>query len=247
MSQGVFISYRRDDAPGYTRALYEALEKHFGAAQVYMDVDAIKPGVDFVEALEAALASCHILIAVIGEKWLNASNDRERRIDDPHDFVRMEIATALKRDIPVVPLLVEGATMPLAEDLPSDLKPLARRNALAISHARFSGDLARVVAAIDETVSAVGPIEGARENEAVTKEAEKPRDVRVTVAWIGACAIVLAALIAGVFAWVDREAPSGSTLTPNVSAEGGGVAAGGNIEGSTITTTTTKEAPPAKD
>jgi hypothetical protein len=248
MSQGVFISYRRDDAPGYTRALYEALEKQFGAAQVYMDVDAIKPGVDFVEALEAALASCHILIAVIGENWLIASNDRGRRIDDPNDFVRMEIATALKRGIPVVPLLVEGATMPSAEDVPSDLKPLARRNALAISHARFSGDLARVVAAIDETVSAaVGPIQSAREYEAVTKDAEKPRDVRVTVAWIGACAIVLAALIAGVFAWVGREAPSGSASTPNVSAEGGGVAAGGNIEGSTITTTTTKKAPPAKD
>jgi hypothetical protein len=104
------------------------------------------------------------------------------------------------------------------------------------------------VAAIDETLSAaVGPIEGARESEAVTKDAEKPRDVRVTVALIGACAVVLAALIAGVFAWVGREAPSGLASTPNVSAEGGGVAAGGDIEGSTITTTTTKEAPPAKD
>jgi hypothetical protein len=104
------------------------------------------------------------------------------------------------------------------------------------------------VAAIHETVSAaVGPIEVAREGEPVSKDLEGHRDVRVTVAWIGAAGVVLAALTAGVFAWVDREAPSGSASTPNVSAEGGGVAAGGNIEGSTITTTTTKEAPPAKD
>ena len=140
----IFISYRRDDAASNAGRIYDRLGGHFGQGQVFMDVDTIRPGLDFVDVVQGALGSCDALIAVIGTGWLQASDTTgARRLEDPADLVRLEIATALERDIQVIPVLVQGAQMPRASDLPEDLKGLAHRNALEVSDSRFRSDVAR--------------------------------------------------------------------------------------------------------
>ncbi len=125
---GIFISYRRDDTGGYAGRLYDRLYEHFDSTRLFRDIDNIEPGLDFVEAIEQAVGSCDVLIALIGKRWLFISGDtRKRRIDDPEDFVRLEIATALKRKICVIPVLIEGASMPSQAELPDVLRRLARR------------------------------------------------------------------------------------------------------------------------
>ncbi len=121
----IFISYRRDDSAGHAGRLYDRLESHFGQGQVFMDVDAIEPGLDFVQVVQQAINSCDGFIAVIGRYWLQATDDAgARRLDDPEDLVKLEIATALERGIRVIPVLVQGAQMPRATDLPDDLRGL---------------------------------------------------------------------------------------------------------------------------
>ncbi len=124
----IFISYRRDDSASQAGRLYDRLEGHFGQGQVFMDVDAIKPGLNFVEVVQQAVSVCDGLVAVIGREWLETSNRAgDRRLDDAEDLVRVEIATALERGIPVIPVLVQGAQMPRGTDLPDGLKELASR------------------------------------------------------------------------------------------------------------------------
>ena len=111
---GTFISYRREDAAGYAGRLRESLERKLGAARVFRDVDTLRPGQDFVQAIEARLADCAVMLAVIGREWAGARDlAGSRRLDEPFDFVRIEIAAALARpEVLVVPVLVEGASMP---------------------------------------------------------------------------------------------------------------------------------------
>jgi len=150
----IFISYRRDDSGGYTLPLYERLSQHFGPEHVFKDIDTIPFGEDFVEHLEQAVGSCDVLIAVIGKQWLNATNDKhQRRLDDPKDYVRLEIQMALKRKIRVIPCLVGGATMPTQELLPKPLETLHRRRAFQISDTRFDSDLESLIQAISSTSS----------------------------------------------------------------------------------------------
>ena len=138
MSGQIFISYRREDSSAWAGRLSDRLKNHLPSNKIFMDVDTIDPGVDFVEAVEEVVSACDVLIAVIGNRWLTSSDRRgTRRLDIPEDLVRLEIATALKRGIRVVPVLVEGATMPAAGELPDNLKALVRRNALEIGHTRF--------------------------------------------------------------------------------------------------------------
>jgi hypothetical protein len=163
----IFISYRREDAEDSARALYESLLREFGKERLFMDVENIEYGMDFREALEQKLDSCGVFLAIIGPTWLDARfpNDSSspRRLDDPGDYVRQEVATALKRGadpadprkkIPVVPVLVRGATMPPPEKLPDDLKSLAYRNALMLSHLDWDGTVQRLVNAIKPHVAA---------------------------------------------------------------------------------------------
>jgi tetratricopeptide (TPR) repeat protein len=111
-----------------------------------MDVDRVKAGDDFVEAIETSVASSDVLIAVIGMRWLDASDQRgKRRLDDPEDFVRLEISVALRRRVRVVPVLLDGALMPRASELPTELQPLVRRHAVEIRHNRFEDDSERLV------------------------------------------------------------------------------------------------------
>jgi hypothetical protein len=118
-----------------------------------MDVDTIEPGVDFVETIEESVGSCDVLVAVIGNRWLTSSDrEGERRINLPQDFVRLEIATALSRNVRVIPVLVDGASMPRATELPGELQLLVRRNALELSHNRFNADSERLITAIERAL-----------------------------------------------------------------------------------------------
>jgi hypothetical protein len=134
---GVFISYRREDVPGHAGRLYDRLTQRFGEARVFMDVDSIELGRDFVSALEEAVASCEVMLVLIGPRWVSTA---ERRLDDPHDYVRVEVQTALDRDIRVVPVLVHGASLPSPEVLPEQIRPLVRRQAVELGDASFQSD-----------------------------------------------------------------------------------------------------------
>jgi len=147
MPEQIFISYRRDDAAYVTGHINDLLRKEFGDESVFTDVDNIALGVDFRAVLDQTVSQCQVLLAVIGSGWLSAA-DREGklRLQDPADFVRIEIESALKRNIPVIPLLVSGAKMPAAEDLPESLKGLAFRNGIQIRPAPdFGVDIARLI------------------------------------------------------------------------------------------------------
>jgi hypothetical protein len=151
---GIFISYRRDDSAGYAGRLYDRLIPHFGAHRVFMDVEGIELGTDFVAAIEEAVGSCRVLIVIIGDEWLKTTDAAgRRRLEDPHDFIRLETVTALQRGIRVVPVLVGGALMPRAEELPDDLKPLARRQAIEISHKQWEATTAELIRALEAILS----------------------------------------------------------------------------------------------
>lgn len=145
MSSDVFISYRRNDNSHAAGRLFSELSHMMPRERIFMDVDAIPPGADFVDVLGQRVAACGVLLAVIGPDWLDARDATgQRRLDDPHDFVRVEISAALQRTIPVVPVLLDDTPMPRADMLPDELKPLARRNAVTVSHLRFSSDVERL-------------------------------------------------------------------------------------------------------
>ena len=142
----IFISYRRGDSAGHAGRLYDRLVDHFDQQNVFMDVDTIQPGLDFVNVVQEAVGSCDSLIAVIGREWLGASDGSgRRRLENPEDLVRLEIATALARNIRVIPVLVQDAREPLATELPDELKPLSRRNSLELSDTRFRADVERLI------------------------------------------------------------------------------------------------------
>jgi hypothetical protein len=145
-----FISYRRDDAAGYAGRLHEALENRLGRDQVFRDVDTLEPGQDFIEAIHSRLAECRVFIAMIGREWLDArDSEGRRRLDQPHDYVRLEIITALeRRDVRVIPVLIEGATMPPVESLPEPVRPLARKQAVHLRDDAWDHDVDRLAAAI---------------------------------------------------------------------------------------------------
>jgi TPR repeat protein len=150
MNGQIFISYRRDDSSAWARLVYDRLSQYFSNSEIFIDIDAIKPGVDFVKAIEASVGSSDVLIAVIGKRWLISSNEKgSRRLDDPDDFVRLEIATALKCNIQVVPVLVDGASIPRSNELPEDLKLLVRRQALDVSNNRFNADVERLIVTLE--------------------------------------------------------------------------------------------------
>src|SRR5271165_1844980 len=153
MSGQIFISYRRDDNPAWARSLYDRLTQRFGENQVFRDVDGIPLGKDFLKEIERRVGECDVLIAVIGARWLTSTDQQGgKRLENPKDFVRMEIGTALRRDIRVIPVLVDGVSMPKSTDLPDDLKELVYRNALQIGDTHFDDDCRRLTEAIEEVL-----------------------------------------------------------------------------------------------
>ena len=142
----IFISYRREETAGEARALFNDLVATLGKDAVFMDVDNISLGRDFRLALQESLASCGLMIVLIGKHWLDSKNEAGQvRLENPNDFVRLEVGTALKRNISVTPVLVQGARMPSADQLPEDLKDLSYRNAFELSYNRWGSDFQEMI------------------------------------------------------------------------------------------------------
>ena len=149
VSRPIFISYRRQDAEGQAGRLYDDLARKFGDDSVFMDVAAIEIGRDFRKAIDDSVAECSVLLAIVGNNWIDAKYDvGQRRIENPGDFVRLETVAALKREIPVIPVLVGGAKMPRPEQLPDDLTDLAYRNGIELTHARWDYDVEALIRAV---------------------------------------------------------------------------------------------------
>ncbi len=148
----IFISYRRSDSADVTGRLDDQLTARFGREVVFKDIDSIPHGSDFVRHVEEAIRGSKVVLAVIGQGWASASvaASGSRRLDDANDFVRVEVETALRLGIPVIPVLVQGAAIPAAADLPESLRPLLVRNGIAVrSDPDFRGDVERLAASLD--------------------------------------------------------------------------------------------------
>lgn len=145
----VFISYRRDDSGGQTGHLFDDLKGRFGDNEIFRDLEGLDPGVEYPDALNQALTDCVVVLVIIGPRWLTIAEPRGRRIDQPDDVVRMEVAKALgRKDVCVIPVLVGGAKLPQEQELPEDLRPLLRRNAFDLSDSRWDYDIKRLGDAI---------------------------------------------------------------------------------------------------
>jgi len=159
LSQGIFISYRRADATPYARLLKSELAGRFPDARVFMDLDSIEPGLDFGEVIRQAVDSCAVLVILIGRQWLAlADSEGHRRLDDPDDFVRFEIQTALERGVRVIPVLVDDAMPPRRHELPAELQKLARLNALELSSVRYQYDADRLLNLINKVLVAANEL-----------------------------------------------------------------------------------------
>jgi hypothetical protein len=180
----IFISYRREDTGGHAGRLCDRLSARFGGDRVFMDVQDIHPGQNFAASIDGTIAACDCVIAVIGPRWLETVQKRARSGDD---FVCHEIAAALKRDITVIPVLVGGARMPAAGDLPAELAELSLRNAIDIRDERFDDDVAELETFLASELRAAG-------DPAVEKRAGVTRRLRVAIPLL-----VMACAIAGYF------------------------------------------------
>ncbi len=149
MSRKIFISYRRSDASDFTVALYNQLREHFDESDIFRDINAIQPGQQFAQVLEESLDSCAVVLVVIGPTWISGAG---QRLFEEQDWVRQEIARALARNLRVIPLLANGTKMPTNAQLPLDLQPLCKRQALNIDNARFEYDVAKLASAIKDIV-----------------------------------------------------------------------------------------------
>ena len=147
----ILVNYRRDDSAAYAGRVADRLREHFGSDNVFIDIDAIRPGEDFVERIDRSIAACDVMVAVIGKSWLGATDaNGRRRLDREDDFVRTEIAKALERHVRIIPTLVGGAVMPEAGQLPQNLVALSRRHAFEISDTRFHQDVDCLISALAE-------------------------------------------------------------------------------------------------
>ena len=155
----IFINYRRDDSAATAGRLHDRLAQTFGRENLFMDVDHIPAGVDFVDYLPSQVAACDVFLAVIGPNWLDAKDDDgRRRFENPDDFVAIEIAAALARNIRVIPVLIDGARTPKADKLPDSIKPLVRRNAVEVRHANFGRDAESVITKVREALKTARPV-----------------------------------------------------------------------------------------
>ena len=154
----IILSYRREDSAGVTGRIFDRLTQEFGTDRVFMDIDSMPAGVDFHDHLQEILADCGALLVVVGKSWRSQRKGQPARIMDPDDWVRIEVETALERGIPVVPLLIDGATLPTRDQLPESLWPLLRRNALPVDSGRdFHAQMTRLVRDLRVQLDPVSP------------------------------------------------------------------------------------------
>jgi hypothetical protein len=154
LPQGIFISYRRADSAPYARLLQVELSKRFPDVPIFMDLDSIEPGLDFAAIIRDAVNSCRVMVVLIGRQWTTLADDEgRRRLDDPDDYVRFEIRTALKRGVRTIPVLLDGARMPRQEHLPHDLRKLARLHALDMGYDHYPYDAGRLTDIIERALA----------------------------------------------------------------------------------------------
>jgi len=243
MTGGVFISYRRDDSGGFAGRIYDRLANRLGRDNVFFDVDAIPPGRDFIEVLSERVGKCDALLAVIGRRWVtSADSQNRRRLYDPEDFVRIEIEAALSRDVPVIPVLVDGATMPHPEDLPDSLTKLLRRQAVEISHARFDSDAERLTQALsqieDETREREGgpppatPAAAAAPAPGQWEPASRARGGR-SLAYLAVAALIVAAAAGLFFALQGSKKPDNAAVASRAASPTAPVEAPGDASAKT--------------
>lgn len=216
--RAIFISYRRNDTEGEAGRLFDDLVGEFGENSVFMDVAAIEAGRDFRKVIDESVSTCGVLLAIIGKNWVDAKDDNGHpRLEDPTDFVRLETASALRRDIPVIPILVRGAKMPRPEDLPDELRDLAYRNCVELTHARWSSDLEFLVNAlrrqlkiekteplpqVTDSADAGSRLESKSNEQLVASGGSEPKDRLMYV--LGA-AILAGAIAVGAYFFAGRQ------------------------------------------
>ena len=193
----VFISYRRDDTPGYAGRLYDRLKSEFGRDSVFIDVDTLQPGDDFADAINQRLSGCDFMLAVIGRRWATIADERGRpRLEDDNDYVRIEIQSALARSVRTIPVLVERASIPRADDLPEPLRALVRRQSIELSDTRWDYDVGMLV----ETI---------RKHLNEPDDRQRPR--RPWLPWAaGVAAVLVAALAMALLPPFWRSSPAAS-------------------------------------
>lgn len=199
----LFISYRRDDTAGYARAIGADLARHFGPGQVFIDVDDIGAGQPFAEVIRRAVGESKVLLVLIGWRWLGERAEASPRLFDADDFVRLEVAAGLADGLRVIPVLLDGAAMPTAAQLPDDLKALAGRNALELSHTRYAGDLERLIAALRDTL-------GAPEVPSASPSTSPPAGTP----WRAGAAVAVAAVLLVGGWWALRPVPNRPSAVP---------------------------------
>jgi hypothetical protein len=257
MAAKVFISYRRADSAGYSGRVMDRLDRELGRDLVFMDVDAIPLGTNFSKVLHEEVAKCGVLLAVIGPNWLDARDEHgNRRLDNPNDFVRIEIAAALQRSIPVIPLLLDGARIPKADELPEDLRELALRNGMEVRHASFQDDMNRLIRGLKGDGVYLA---GEDTSEFPTKVHAPQNDLKgidglwgflrekrnqQILGWLGGGLVVVATGLWAAFVYLfppgkSPEATFPEPTPPSVQAKCGGIAIGRDVTGSTITAGTT--------
>ena len=216
MPAGIFISYRRDDSAGFAGRLYDRLVSRYGADRLFIDIDTIRPGHDFAEDIVAALSGSAVCLVLIGRRWGSITlPDGKRRLEDPTDFVRLEVAAAIREGLTVIPVLVEGALPPSAESLPEELRALSRRQAIELSSERWNYDVGRLTLVLDEILAqpAGAP---AKETPQVAPQTEPPKEaprkrIGRTPALIAGAAVVLS--LTGVVGWLASRGQDPTTAT----------------------------------
>ena len=206
----IFISYRREDSAGHTGRLFDRLREHFGKDRVFMDIAGIEPGIDFGEAIEKAVGSCDAFIVVIGKQWLNVTDaEGRRRLDSPEDFIRLELTAALRRNIRVIPVLVQGAAAPSSGNLPEDLKKLSRLQAHEISDNRWDFDVGMLIETLEKVLKKGMTKDSGGKDDAIPKPFKFPR-------WAIA---VIAAIVIGIGAYAIWPPGKPGIEMPNVVGE----------------------------
>jgi hypothetical protein len=171
VNKEIFVSYRRDDTAAYAGWLADRVGDHFGKQNVFRDIGSIEPGTDFVVAIKRALESCAAMLVVIGRNWAAALKEHEQTGQE--DYTRVEVATALKRNVRVIPVLVHGALMPRAEELPDDLAALRHRQAIELHDPNWESDVEHLIAQLEKIIGSGE--EGTRSSESLAQRT--PRDV----------------------------------------------------------------------
>lgn len=240
----LFLSYRRDDSAPYAGRIHDRLVAHFGAESVFMDITAIDIGEDFEEAITRTVASCNVLIAVIGPRWLSNTNATgQSRLHESGDFVGIEVATALQRGIRVIPALVGNAQMPSNSQLPENLQRLAMRQAIEISDSRFHQDIDRLIAVLQKMrTAALAPPPALEEPPPAVQRPQRVRPLFV----VGAIAVVLLLILIALLMASHPE----PTLPANASSTSATTATATTASAtapSATTTSTSAPVEPARD